>query len=515
MGHVMAAWRLTLQLAHGRRASRVCITRRPSDSETMQFDQLGLAEPILRAVRAAGYSTPTPIQTQAIPPLLEGRDLLGCAQTGTGKTAAFALPILQRLTSAQPAPQAQGRQQRRPDIKIRTLIVAPTRELAAQIGDSFNTYGRYLPLRTAVIFGGVSQVPQVAALRRGIDILVATPGRLLDLMDQGHIHINGIEVLVLDEADRMLDMGFINDIRKIIARVPQERQTLMFSATMPGEIRSLANGLLREPVYVSVAPDAPAAQTVDQRVYLVERDDKLPLLTHLLRDDAMTRTLVFTRTKHGADRVAKRLVQDGIDAAAIHGNKSQNARLRALDGFKRGQTRVLVASDIASRGLDIDEVSHVINFDVPNEPETYVHRIGRTGRAGASGMALAFCAGEERGFLRSIERLMGVTVPVERDNPFHATFHKMDSDRPHVPERQRPRAGQPGRPGQSARQPHATRQPQSPRSAHGEQAPRSAHAEQPAWPARSEHARHTRAEHAGRPAHADQRPSSGRRRGSY
>ncbi|HWN69804.1 MAG TPA: DEAD/DEAH box helicase, partial [Haliangium sp.] len=393
----------------------------------MQFDQLGLAEPILRAVRAAGYSQPTPIQTQSIPSLLEGRDLLGCAQTGTGKTAAFSLPILQRLTPARPAPQGQGRQ--RQDHKIRALIVAPTRELAAQIGESLTTYGRYLPLHSTVIFGGVSQVPQVAALKRGVDILVATPGRLLDLMDQGYIHIDRIEVLVLDEADRMLDMGFIHDIRKIIARVPAERQTLLFSATMPAEIRELANGLLHDPVYVAVAPEAPAAETVDQRVYLVERDDKLPLLTHLLGDPAMTRTLVFTRTKHGADRVAKRLVQNGIDAAAIHGNKSQNARLRALDSFKRGKTRVLVASDIASRGLDIDEVSHVINFDLPNEPETYVHRIGRTGRAGAAGMGLAFCASEERGFLRSIERLMGVVVPVERDNPFHATFQKLEVDR--------------------------------------------------------------------------------------
>jgi ATP-dependent RNA helicase RhlE len=454
----------------------------------MQFDQLGLAEPLLRAVRAAGYNQPTPIQTQAIPPLLEGRDLLGCAQTGTGKTAAFSLPILQRLAASRPAPPAQGQgRQQRPDTRIRTLIVAPTRELAAQIGESLTTYGRFLPLRNAVIFGGVSQVPQVAALKRGVDILVATPGRLLDLMDQGYIHIDRIEVLVLDEADRMLDMGFINDIRKIIARVPAERQTLLFSATMPAEIRELANGLLRDPVYVSVAPEAPAAETVDQRVYLVERDDKLPLLTHLLRDPAMTRTLVFTRTKHGADRVAKRLVQTGIDAAAIHGNKSQNARLRALDSFKRGRTRVLVASDIASRGLDIDEVSHVINFDVPNEPETYVHRIGRTGRAGATGMALAFCAGEERGFLRSIERLMGVTVPVERDNPFHATFHKLEVEQPRPQQRQRP--GQPGRQGPPARHGQPARQ-QPARPARGEHS-RSAHGEQPARPARTEHTRRT------------------------
>ena len=462
----------------------------------MQFDQLGLAEPILRAVRAAGYSQPTPIQAQAIPPLLEGHDLLGCAQTGTGKTAAFSLPILEILAASQPAADAQGRQQRRP---IRTLIVAPTRELAAQIGDSLTTYGRYMSLRTAVIFGGVSQVPQVAALRRGVDILVATPGRLLDLMDQGHIHIDRIEVLVLDEADRMLDMGFIHDIRKIIARVPPERQTLMFSATMPPEIRSLASGLLHEPVFVSVRPEAPAAENVDQRVYLVERDDKLPLLVHLLRDRAMTRTLVFTRTKHGADRVAKRLVRDGIEAAAIHGNKSQNARLRALDSFKRGHTRVLVASDIASRGLDIDEVSHVINFDLPNEPETSVHRIGRTGRAGANGMALGFCASEERPFLRSIERLIGASVPVEQDNPFQATFQKLETERPQ--QRQRPRPGQHNRQGQPPRQPR------------GEQQPRPAHAEHTARPARAEHTRHTRPEHAGRPARADERQASSRRRG--
>jgi ATP-dependent RNA helicase RhlE len=493
----------------------------------MQFDQLGLAEPILRAVRAAGYDQPTPIQTQSIPPLLEGRDLLGCAQTGTGKTAAFSLPILQRLAAKGPVPQAQGRQQHAART-IRTLIVAPTRELAAQIGESLTTYGRYVPLRSTVIFGGVSQVPQVAALKRGVDILVATPGRLLDLMDQGYIHIDRIEVLVLDEADRMLDMGFIHDIRKIIARVPAERQTLLFSATMPAEIRELAAGLLRDPVYVSVAPDAPAAETVDQRVYLVERDDKLPLLTHLLRDPAMTRTLVFTRTKHGADRVAKRLVRDGIDAAAIHGNKSQNARLRALDSFKRGQTRVLVASDIASRGLDIDEVSHVINFDLPNEPETYVHRIGRTGRAGATGMGLAFCASEERGFLRSIERLMGVTVPVARDNPFQATFEKLEVEPPRPPQRQRPaqpgRQGQQARQGQPARQQPARQQParQQParpaRPAHGDQQPRSAHAEHTRRTEESGHG--TRSHGSGRGLSEHSREPareriSGRRRRSY
>ncbi|WP_428267400.1 DEAD/DEAH box helicase [Haliangium sp.] len=411
----------------------------------MQFDQLRLAEPLLRAVRGAGYSTATPIQVQAIPPVLDGYDLLGCAQTGTGKTAAFSLPILQILAAEVPPG-------RRP---IRALIVTPTRELAAQIGDSLRTYGRHLPLRSAVIFGGVGQGPQVDALRRGIDILVATPGRLLDLIDQGHVRLGEAEILVLDEADRMLDMGFIRDIRRIIAELPAREQTLLFSATMPDEIRALAAGILDEPVEVAVTPQATTAETVEQWVYLVERADKQALLTHLLRDDALAKALIFTRTKHGADRVAKKLNRSSIEAMAIHGNKSQNARLRALDSFKRGRTRVLVASDIAARGLDIDEVTHVINFDLPNEPETYVHRIGRTGRAGASGIALSFCANEERTYLRDIERTVEQDLAVIADHPFHAGFEKLPRERPaprpkpsRSSRRRRPR----GRPGGGSRQ---------------------------------------------------------------
>jgi len=380
----------------------------------MQFTQLGLAEPILRALGRAGYSEPTPIQERALPPALAGRDLLGCAQTGTGKTAAFSLPILQQLAED---PAGRG--------PIRALVVTPTRELAAQIGESLTTYGQFLPLRSTVIFGGVSQARQVSALRRGVDILVATPGRLLDLISQGYIRLGQVEVLVLDEADRMLDMGFLPDIRRIVREVPDQRQTLLFSATMPREIRALADGLLCDPVSVSITPQATAAETVAQEVYLVARENKVELLRHLLDDDAFSRVLVFTRTKHGADRVAKKLTKRQVVAAAIHGGKSQGQRQRALAAFKNGDTRVLVASDIAARGLDIDEVSHVVNFDLPNEPETYVHRIGRTGRAGASGIALSFCAHEERGFLRAIEDTVKASVPIS-DHPFAADFGKLE-----------------------------------------------------------------------------------------
>jgi ATP-dependent RNA helicase RhlE len=379
----------------------------------MSFSQLGLAEPLLRAVREQGYESPTPIQAQTIPAGLEGRDVLGSAQTGTGKTAAFALPILQRL--------AGGRRIKTP----RALVVSPTRELAVQIGDSFRDYGKHLQLSSTTIFGGVNQYSQVAALRKGIDILVATPGRLLDLLGQRHIDLGLVEVLVLDEADRMLDMGFLPDVKRVIAALPNRRQTLFFSATMPPEIAGLADSLLRDPVKVSVVPPATTAETIGQRVFLVSKDDKTALLIHLLGDPAMARTLVFSRTKHGADRICQKLDRAGIPAAAIHGNKSQNARQRALEGFRKGKVRVLVASDIAARGLDIDEVTHVVNYDVPNEPETYVHRIGRTGRAGAVGEAISFCAMEERGFLRSIEKLARITVPVERDHPFAASFDKM------------------------------------------------------------------------------------------
>jgi ATP-dependent RNA helicase RhlE len=376
---------------------------------TMSFDSLGLAEPILRAVRETGYTTPTPIQSKAIPPVLEGRDVLGCAQTGTGKTAAFTLPILNRLADG------TTNDPRRP---IRCLVLSPTRELAAQIGESVRTYGKHTRMRHTVIFGGVGQGAQVSALRRGIDVLVATPGRLLDLLGQGLLRLDRIEVLVLDEADRMLDMGFINDIRKILRVIPAQRQTLFFSATMPREIRTLADEMLHDPVAIEVAPVSSSAETVDQRICFVEKAFKVDLLKHILADESIYRCLVFTRTKHGADKVADVLSRHNIKTEAIHGNKSQNQRQRALESFRRGHSRVLVASDIAARGLDIDEIDLVINFDVPNEPETYVHRIGRTGRAGTSGKAISFCSGDERAFLRDIEKLIRRAVPVIEDHPY-------------------------------------------------------------------------------------------------
>lgn len=390
----------------------------------MKFEDLRLAEPILRAVRTEGYTTPTAIQTQAIPPVLAGRDVLGCAQTGTGKTAAFALPILQRMDRTRKAVPGKSR-------SIRVLILAPTRELASQIGDSFRVYGRHLPLNHAVIFGGVNQNPQVQALRNGIDILVATPGRLLDLMSQGYVDLRRIEVLVLDEADRMLDMGFIHDIRKIVAQVPTERQTLLFSATMPSDIRKLADAILCKPVSVNVAPTAVAADTVEQCIYHVEKRSKPAMLRHFLNHNAFSRVLVFTRTKHGADRVARDLTRAGISAEAIHGNKSQNARTRAISRFKSQSPPVLVATDIAARGLDIDEVSHVINYDVPNIPETYVHRIGRTGRAGASGLAVSFCDETEKEFLRDIEKLIRRAVPVRTDCPQFPAGGERPAERTH------------------------------------------------------------------------------------
>jgi ATP-dependent RNA helicase RhlE len=377
----------------------------------MPFTTLGLAEPLLRALRDEGYTSPTPIQVRAIPPALAGQDLLGCAQTGTGKTAAFALPIIQRLSAH------LGQAHPRP---IRCLVLTPTRELAAQIHESFRAYGRHVRVSHTVIFGGVGQHPQVQALRRGVDVLVATPGRLLDLMNQGHVRLSSVEIFVLDEADRMLDMGFINDIRKIVRELPQKRQTLFFSATMPREIQSLADGLLHEPVRVEVAAVSSAAETVTQSLYFVAKPNKPALLKHLLNDRSISRVLVFTRTKHGADKVCRHLEQSGIKAEAIHGNKSQNARIRALENFRRGATRVLVASDLAARGLDIDSITHVVNFDLPNEPETYVHRIGRTGRAGASGIAISFCDSEERAFLRDIERMLRKPVPVVAEHPYSA-----------------------------------------------------------------------------------------------
>ena len=377
--------------------------------KTVSFSELELIEPIQRAIRAENYATPTPIQAQAIPYLLEGRlegrDLMGCAQTGTGKTAAFALPILQRLAN-NPRPLRQG--------SPRVLILTPTRELAAQIHQSFATYGRYLKLSCTAIYGGVRQSPQVQALSRGLDILVATPGRLLDLMSQRYIGLSQVEVFVLDEADRMLDMGFIPDIRRVVTTLPTNRQTLMFSATMPPIIAGLAAKLLSNPVKVQVSPEKPTADGIDQKVLFVDKASKPALLGEMLNDKAMDRVLVFTRTRHGANKIVRHLIRQRIPADAIHSDKSQGARTQALQRFRSGRLRVLVATDIAARGLDVDGITHVINFDLPNEPEAYIHRIGRTARAGASGVAYSFCANEERGFLRNIERLIRRPVPVGR-----------------------------------------------------------------------------------------------------
>ncbi|HSK00399.1 MAG TPA: DEAD/DEAH box helicase [Kofleriaceae bacterium] len=378
----------------------------------MQFSELGLIPALLSAVAAEGYVEPTPIQVKAIPHVLAGRDLLGLAQTGTGKTAAFALPILQRLSQKGPPPRGP-----RP---IRCLVLTPTRELAAQIAESFTVYGKGLPLRNTVIFGGVGDGAQKQTLKHGIDVLVATPGRLLDLAGQGHVDLKPLEVFVLDEADRMLDMGFIHDVRRVIALLPRQRQTLFFSATMPREAQELADQLLRDPATVAVVPPATTAEKVDQEVYFVEKNDKRALLVDVLREAALRRVLVFSRTKHGANRIAEHLVKNQIGAEAIHGNKSQNARERALAGFKTGRTRVLVATDIAARGIDIDDVTHVINFDIPEVPETYVHRIGRTARAGATGMALSFCDAEERADLRAIEKLTRQQIPVVEGHPYES-----------------------------------------------------------------------------------------------
>jgi ATP-dependent RNA helicase RhlE len=393
------------------------------------FQELGLIEPLQRALAVEKYTTPTPIQAAAIPHLLAGRDLLGCAQTGTGKTAAFALPILQRFD-----------QHRRPAAPRapRVLVLSPTRELAAQIGASFATYGQYVHFRQAVIFGGVGQSPQVRALTRGVHLLVATPGRLLDLMGQGHVRLDELEVFVLDEADRMLDMGFLPDLKKIIARLPHKRQSLFFSATMPASIADLANSLLTNPVRVSVTPPASTVDLIQQRVMFVQQADKKSLLRDLLGESNFDRVLVFTRTKHGADKVARQLVHSGLEADAIHGNKSQSSRERALQRFRAGTLRVLVATDIAARGIDVDGVSHVINYDLPREPEAYVHRIGRTGRAGASGAAVSFCDESERGSLRDIERLIRRSIEVDQDHAFHAASapaRSVHNNRPHAANR--------------------------------------------------------------------------------
>ena len=370
------------------------------------FVELGLSEPLLRAIADQGYETPTPIQAQAIPPVLAGRDLLGCARTGTGKTAAFALPILHRLE-----PSRAKRQARRP----RVLVLTPTRELALQVNDSFVSYGAHLDLRCAVVFGGVKQGAQVTALSKGIDVLTACPGRLLDLLGQGHVKLDRLEAFILDEADRMLDMGFLPDVRRILAHLPEQRHNLFFSATMPPDIVALSQNILTDPVQVEVSRESTTAEGVTQRVMFVDRTGKRELIVQLCSDPRVTRALVFTRTKHGANRVVERLKKSNIEAAAIHGNKSQGARQRALEGFRAGTVRVLVATDIAARGLDVQGISHVINYDLPNIPESYVHRIGRTARAGASGLALAFCDRDEIEFLRDIEQLIGERIPIAGD----------------------------------------------------------------------------------------------------
>ena len=378
----------------------------------MSFNNLQLIEPVLKALANEGYTTPTPIQEQAIPIILQQRDLLGCAQTGTGKTAAFAIPVLQLMhQQQQEAPQGQRR--------IKALVLTPTRELAIQIEESFKAYGKYLNLKHLVVYGGVSQVNQVNALRRGVDILVATPGRLLDLLNQHHISLHDIKFFILDEADRMLDMGFVVDVKKIIAKLPAKKQTLFFSATMPPEIQHLAKVLLNNPARVEVTPSSSTAETVEQSLYYTEKTNKRSLLIHLLKDSAIQNALVFTRTKHGADKITKDLSRAGIRAEAIHGNKSQNARQAALNNFKSKRTRVLVATDIAARGIDIDELTHVINYELPNVPETYIHRIGRTGRAGAKGLAISFCDYEEKIYLRDIQKLISRAIPVVSDHPYN------------------------------------------------------------------------------------------------
>ncbi len=378
---------------------------------TTKFSDFNLVEPLQRAVAETGYTEPTPIQLAAIPHLLEGRDLLGCAQTGTGKTAAFALPILNRLVKF---PRRADRKQ------TRVLVLTPTRELAIQILDSFKTYGKHLRLSYTCVYGGVGQQPQVKAISGGIDVVVATPGRLLDLINQRLVSLQNLDVFVLDEADRMLDMGFIRDIRKIIAMLPAKRQNLFFSATMPSDIKKLADSILSNPVLVEVTPVSSTVELIAQSVMYVERGKKPALLRHVLLDKAANRVIVFTRTKHGANKVTEVLEKNGIRSEAIHGNKSQSARQRALENFRAGRIRCLIATDIAARGIDIDGISHVINYEIPNIPESYVHRIGRTARAGAQGIAISFCDTEERSFIRDIEKLIAQPVPVDREHPYHS-----------------------------------------------------------------------------------------------
>src|SRR6056297_1816244 len=397
----------------------------------MTFNSLNLTDPILRSLKEEGYSKPTPIQSQAIPVALKGTDLLGCAQTGTGKTAAFAIPILENLS------KNRSRDRNR---NIRSLIVTPTRELAIQIDDSFQSYGRYTGLNTAVIYGGGNQKSQVKQLKQGVDILTATPGRLLDLMNQGFISLSNIEIFVLDEADRMLDMGFIHDIKKLLAVLPKKRQNLFFSATMPHEIVKLSNSILHNPTKIEVTPESPTVEAIQQGIYFVDKGNKKNLLIDVLQDDEITSALVFTRTKHGANKVVKLLNGRNIQAEAIHGNKSQSARQKALGNFKDQRTRVLVATDIAARGIDVDELNYVINYEIPNIPETYVHRIGRTGRAGSDGTALSFCDAIEKEYLRDIEKLIGKKIPVIDEHEF-----PLQDNNPAQPAKQQQRKSQKNR----------------------------------------------------------------------
>jgi ATP-dependent RNA helicase RhlE len=394
----------------------------------MKFENLNLIEPILKALEDEGYVSPSPIQEQSIPSVIEGRDLIGCAQTGTGKTAAFAIPIIQKIH------EQKNKGSKR---QVQALILTPTRELAVQIKDSFTSYGRYTNLKCCAIFGGVSQNPQTEALRRGVDVLIATPGRLNDLINQRKVNLQNVKMFVLDEADRMLDMGFIHDVKKIIACIPKERQTLLFSATMPLEITQLINTILNNPIKVTVTPVSSTVEIINQSVYFVDKVNKKNLLLHLLNNKDITSALVFTRTKHEADKVVKILEAGKIKAQAIHGDKSQNNRQAALNSFKKGDIRVLVATDIAARGIDIDELSHVINYNLPNMPETYVHRIGRTGRAGLGGTAISFCEYEEKPFLKDIQKLIKKNIAVEEENPFPmmVNFVVPKSEKPQKPQR--------------------------------------------------------------------------------
>jgi ATP-dependent RNA helicase RhlE len=411
----------------------------------MTFDELNLIEPILKALKEEGYTTPTPIQEQAIPPLLDGRDLLGCAQTGTGKTAAFAIPIIQLLYNSREVDRKRK--------LTSTLILTPTRELAIQIGESFAAYGRHTGLKHTVIFGGVSQYNQTNALKYGIDIIIATPGRLLDLMNQGFVDLNHIKLFVLDEADRMLDMGFVHDVKKVLAKLPRQKQSLFFSATMPPVITKLADSILHNPVKVEVTPVSSTAETIQQAVYFVDKGNKKLLLMDLLKNSAMKSVLVFTRTKHGADRVARDITKHGFKAAAIHGDKSQNARQHALNDFKTGKLRTLIATDIAARGIDVDNLSHVINYEMPNVPETYVHRIGRTGRAGANGVAYSFCDAEEKEYLKDIQKLIGKAIPVISDHGYPMQDFN-PAPKPKQPQGRRPEGrGGNGGGGRSSHQP--------------------------------------------------------------